>query len=71
MDCRSTHRLRIDLDRHGKPKRMTIRSGEYFTAYEDDSKVSDTTQLTAIRESGIEQKLNSIALEESASWILD
>ena len=50
---------------------MTIRSGEYFTAYEDDSKVSDTTQLTAIRESGIEQKLNSIALGESGSWILD
>ena len=62
--------IAIDFDRQGKPKRMTVHGTEYFTTYEDDSKVSDTKRLMAIRASGLEQKLTSVALEKAArgSW---
>jgi len=58
--------IAIDFNRHGKSKRMAIHRTEYFTTYEDDSKVSDTKRLAAIRASGLEQKLNSVALEKAA-----
>ena len=44
---------------------MSIYRTEYFTTYEHDSKVSDTNRLIAIRASGLEQKLNSVALEKA------
>jgi hypothetical protein len=59
--------IAIDFNRHGKPKRMAIHRTEYFTTYEDDSKISDTKRFEAIRASGLEQKLNSVALEKAAN----
>ena len=56
----------IDFDRRGKPKRMRIQRTDYFTAYDDASKVLDTKSLTVVRTSGLEQKLVSIALDEAA-----
>ena len=58
--------IAIDFNRQGKPKRLAIHKTEYFTTYEDDSKVSDTKRLIAILASGLEQKLNSLALEKAA-----
>ena len=58
--------IAIDFNRQGKPKRMSVHTTEYFTTYEDDSKLSDPKRLTAIRASGLEQKLNSFALEKAA-----
>ena len=58
--------IAIDFDRQGKPKRMSVHRTEYFTTYEDDSKVSDAKRLMAIRATGLEQKLNSVALEKAA-----
>lgn len=62
--------IAIDFNRHGKPKRMSVQRTEYFTTYEDDSKVSSAERLMTIRASGLEQKLNSVALERAArgSW---
>ena len=61
----------IDFDRHGKPKRMRIQRTDYFTAYDDASKVLDTKSQTVVRTNGLEQKLVSIALEQAAHgfWI--
>jgi len=58
--------IAIDFSRQGKPKRISIHRTEYFTTYEDDSRVSDMKRLMAIRASGLEQKLNSVALERAA-----
>ena len=58
--------IAIAFNREGKPKRMAIHRTEYFTTYDDDSKVSDAKRLAAIRASGLEQKINSVALEKAA-----
>ena len=58
--------IAIDFNRQGTPKRMSIHRTEYFTTYEDDSKVSDTKRLMAIRASGLEQKLIEVALGKAA-----
>jgi hypothetical protein len=56
----------IDFDRSGKPKRMKIYRTDYFTTYEGASKVSDPNRVTSIRTTGLEQKLTSVALENTA-----
>jgi len=58
--------IAIEFGRQGKQKRISIHRTEYFTTYEDDSRVSDMKRLMAIRASGLEQKLNSVALERAA-----
>jgi hypothetical protein len=62
--------IAIDFNRHGKPKRMSVHRAEYFTTSKDDSRVSAAERLMAIRASGLEQKLNAVALEKAAggSW---
>jgi hypothetical protein len=59
----------IDFNRHGRPKRMKIYRTDYFTTYEDGSRVLDTKRLTSIRTMGLEQKLTSVALENSAHGV--
>ena len=55
----------IDFGRNEKPKRTKIYRTDYFTNYEDSSKVLDTKRVTSIRTSGLEQKLISVALENT------
>lgn len=61
----------IDFDRRGKPKRMKIYRTDYFTTYEGGSRVLEAKRMTSIRTIGLEQKLISFALENSAhgAWI--
>jgi hypothetical protein len=56
----------INFNRRGKPKRMKIYRTDYFTTYEGASKVLDTKRVTSIRTIGLEQKLTSLALENTA-----
>lgn len=58
--------IAIEFDRRGKPKRMKIYRTDYFTTYEGASKVLDTERVTSIRTIGLEQKLTSAALENTA-----
>lgn len=55
----------IDFNRSGKPKRMKIYRTDYFTTYEDASKVLDAKRVMSIRTNGLEQKLTSAALENT------
>lgn len=61
--------IAIDFNRQGRPRRMSIQRTEYFTTYEDDSRISDANRLMAIPSTGLEQKLNSVALEKAARGI--
>jgi len=61
----------VAFDRCGKPKRMKVYRTDYFTTYEGASEALDAKRVTSIRTIGLEQKLTSVALENTAHgfWI--
>src|SRR5947208_630379 len=59
----------IRFNRHGKPREMNVDRTEYFAQYEKGTMVSDTDRLNAIRASGLEQKINAVALEKASNGV--
>jgi hypothetical protein len=57
--------VNIDFDSKGRPKTVDVNRTEYFERYENGVRISDTQRLEAIRTSGLEKELTSIALDEA------
>jgi hypothetical protein len=55
----------ISFDHKGRPKKMNVNRTEYFTQYAGGTPISDNTRVDAIRASGLEGELNTIALEKA------
>ena len=64
-------RIGIDFDQKGRPKRMSVKSTEFYGEYDDARPVSDGRRLEEIRSSGLEQTLRKLALQRAArgAWI--
>ena len=55
----------ITFDRNGRPKQLRTDSVEYFSQYDGGTAISDSDRLSAIRASGLQKQLETLALEEA------
>lgn len=55
----------IRFDRKGRLKKTTLNRTEYFAQYEGGTAISDRERLNAIRTSGLDKELNSLALDRA------
>lgn len=65
--------VQVDIAFHhnGRPKHSSVNHVEYFSEYDGGSPLSDPARLKAIRDSGLENQLESVALERVAhgAWV--
>jgi len=61
----------IRFDSKGRPKKLDVNRAEYYTRYDGGSPISDKEHLESIRESHLEQQLDSVALEKArhGGWV--
>jgi hypothetical protein len=57
--------VNIRFDSKGQPKTMSVNQTQYFALYEGGAPISDNAQLSTIRKTGLEEELNTLALEKA------
>lgn len=61
----------ITFAHNGHPKHLAVSRVQYFSQYDGASPISDAPKLEAIRDSGLEDQLKTVALERAShgSWV--
>lgn len=68
---RAVVQIAIHFDRHGRAKRMVLKSTQFFATYGEGTPISDATTLNNVHVDGLEQALRDLALQRAAhgTWI--
>ena len=59
----------ISFNGRGRPKRVDMKRTQYFTQYDGGEPVLSADRLNAIRASGLEKKLDTLALDRAAHCV--